>query len=179
MKSHYLKLRPGLDALYRFGAIIAAACLIGILLVIVGQMVARWMLIPFPGSSEYAGYLMASASFLAFAHALNRGAHIRVNLVLKALGPERARPLEFWCYFIGTLASGYMAFYAIRLAYFSHVIGDFSQGQDETPMWIPQVPFAFGALLLAIAFLDNLLSLAFTGRDNIVVDPNAVTHVES
>ncbi|HRE19456.1 MAG TPA: TRAP transporter small permease [Rhabdaerophilum sp.] len=171
-------LRPFLDRLYRSAAVLAALCLIAILAVIVAQMVTRWISVPFPGSSEYAGYLMASASFLAFAHALNRGAHIRVNLLLKALG-HRARPVELWCYLIGTAASWYMAWFAVRMVYFSHILGDYSQGQDELPMWLPQIPMALGAIILAIAFLDNLLTLIATGKDNVVLDPHAVQHVES
>jgi TRAP-type C4-dicarboxylate transport system permease small subunit len=178
MKHLLATLRPFLDRLYLGSAVLSALCLIGILLVIVLQMAARWASIPFPGSSEYAGYLMATASFLAFAHALNRGAHIRVNLLIKALG-SRARPVEIWCYLIGTAASFYLAFYAVKLVYYSYILMDFSQGQDETPMWIPQVPFALGAIILAVAFLDNFLTMLATGRDNVQVDPHAVIHVES
>lgn len=171
-------LRRFLDALYLGASVLAALCLIGILCVIVLQMSARWFSIPFPGSSEYAGYLMASASFLAFAQALNRGAHIRVNLLLNALG-SNSRPAEIWCYVIGTVASSYLAWYAILLVYYSYILEDISQGQDETMMWIPQVPFAAGAVLLAIAFLDNLLTLLVSGHDNIRRDPHAVQQVES
>ena len=72
--------------LYDAAGYVAAACLVAILLVIVAQMVTRWMSVSVPGLAEYAGYLMAAASFLAFAHALNRGAHIRVNLASDSAG---------------------------------------------------------------------------------------------
>lgn len=170
--------RRFLDALYLGAAVLAAVCLVGILVVIVLQMMARWFSVPFPGSSEYAGYLMASASFLAFAHALNRGAHIRVNLLLNALGPRR-HLAEIWCYLVGTVAASYVAFYAVRLVYYSQLLNDISQGQDEMLLWIPQVPFTAGAALLAVAFLDNLVTLLATGQDNVRRDPTAVQHVES
>lgn len=165
-------IRSTLDALYRAAAWCAALCLVGILFVIVAQMIARWASIPFPGSSEYAGYLMASASFLAFAAALNRGSHIRVTLVLQRLGRFRFWG-EIWCFGIGTLASSYLAFYAVKLVYWSIKLNDISQGQDETLLWMPQAPFAFGAVLLAIAFLDNLVALILTGRDNVKDEPMA------
>ncbi|NNL18120.1 MAG: TRAP transporter small permease subunit, partial [Boseongicola sp.] len=82
--------RRGLDSLYLASGILAALCLIAILLLIVAQMVARWTGEIFPGAANYAGYAMAAASFFAFANALNRGSHIRVSLVLNAL-PERYR----------------------------------------------------------------------------------------
>jgi len=163
-------LRRGLDRLYDFCAILSAGCLIGILLVIVLQMVARWSSVTFPGSTEYAGYLMASASFLAFAHALNRGVHIRVGLALNALGRHRYWG-ELWCLAIGSVAASYLAWYAVKLVYWSNKLHDVSQGQDAMELWIVQLPTAFGAILLAVAFIDNLITLVLTGRDNIIPDP--------
>jgi TRAP-type mannitol/chloroaromatic compound transport system permease small subunit len=109
---------------------------------------------------------MASSAFLAFAHALNRGAHIRVNLLLTALGSRR-RLGEIWCMAVGCAVSAYIAFYAVKLVYWSRELNDISQGQDEMMLWVVQAPFAAGAVLLAVCFADNLLVLLATGRDNI------------
>lgn len=161
--------RRGLDAVYTAAGVLAAVCLIAMLVVIIFQMGARWTSQSFPGSTEYAGYLMAAASFLAFAHALNRGSHIRVNLFLTALGKHRFWG-ELWCLVIGTAAATFLAWYAVKLVYWSEKLGDVSQGQDATPLWIVQLPAAAGAILLAVCFLDNLVTLILTGRDNIGTD---------
>lgn len=158
--------RRGLDGLYDAAGMLAALCLVAMLGVIVAQMAARWFSVPFPGSSEYAGYLMAGSAFLAFAHALNRGAHIRVNLLLTALGPRR-RIGEIWCMAVGSVASAYIAFYAVKLVYWSRELNDISQGQDEMHLWLVQLPFAAGAVLLAVCFADNLVTLLATGQDNV------------
>jgi len=162
-------LRRALDLIYDGAGYVAAACLVGILLVIVLQMVTRWSDLSVPGLNEFAGYLMATASFLAFAHTLNRGVHIRVNLFLTWLGPRRFWA-EVWCMAIGAAATAYLAWYSVRLVYWSRKLGDVSQGQDATPLWIVQTPMAFGAVLLAVCFLDNLMSLLLHGRDNIGAD---------
>lgn len=159
-------MRRFLDTLYKASGVLAALCLLAILIVIIGQMVARWMLIPFPGSSEYAGYLMAASSFLAFAYALNAGAHIRVSLLLNSLGRHRFFG-ELWCMVIGVAASTYLAWFAVKAIYWSLKFKDVSQGQDATPLWIVQLPVAFGAVLLAVCFWDNLFSLVIRRRDNI------------
>ncbi|WP_157014788.1 TRAP transporter small permease [Mesorhizobium xinjiangense] len=159
-------IRRALDALYAAAGVAAAACLVLILVVIVLQMAARWAGVTFPGSAEYAGYLMASASFLAFSSALNAGSHIRVGLFLTALGEKRFWG-ELWCLLIASAASTYLAWYAIRAVYWSYKLGDVSQGQDATAIWIPQVPMAAGAVLLAVCFLDNLVTLLVTRNDNI------------
>ena len=78
-------IRHLLDLLYRLSTIAAALCMIAILSLIVAQMLARWTGEVFPGAPDYAGYAMASASFLAFAGALNSGTHIRVSLLINAL----------------------------------------------------------------------------------------------
>ena len=159
-------LRRLLDGLYLFAGYAASLCLLGILLVIVLQMVARWSALTFPGATQYAGYLMASSTFLAFSYALNTGTHIRVGLLFAALG-ERKFWAELWCLVIGTAASGYLAWYSVKLVYWSRRLHDVSQGQDATPLWIVQLPVAVGAVILAICFADNLVTLLIKGKDNI------------
>lgn len=160
------RLRGILDLIYTAGGVLAALCLLGILLIIMLQMSARWFGEVFPGSTDYAGYLMAAASFFAFAYALNHGAHIRVSIVLNALGRWR-RWGEIWCFGIGSLLSGYFAWYAVKGTYWSHKLNDVSQGQDATPLWIPQIPMAIGTIMLAVCFLDHLVRLIFTGQHGI------------
>ena len=75
-----------MDGIYLLSGFAAAAFLVGILLLIVTQMVARWSGAIVPGAAEYAGYCMAASSFLALAYALNRGAHIRVGILFNLLG---------------------------------------------------------------------------------------------
>ncbi len=170
--------RRTLDTLYRAGGIVAAFCLIAILCIILTQMVSRWINISIPGLSEFAGYFMASASFLAFAYALNNGSHIRVSILLDAVGERQRYWLELWAMVIGTAATCYLTFYAFKLVYWSHKLNDLSQGQDATPMWIVQLPVAFGAAVLAICFIDNLVTLLLTGRDNIEDDVVSQSHGE-
>lgn len=159
-------LRRLLDGLYKFGAIIACFCLGALLVVITAQMITRWAGIHFGGGADYAGYLMAAASFLSFAYALNQGSHIRVGLMLNLLGPRR-KYLEFVCIAIGSLVSCLLAYYSVRLVQMSWRFNDVSQGQDATPLWIVQTPMAIGAIMLALCFIDNFVTLLFTGTSPI------------
>jgi TRAP-type C4-dicarboxylate transport system permease small subunit len=155
-------LRPWLDRLYELCGGLAALFLIILLLIIVAQMTARWTGQQFPGSTDYAGYCMAAASFLALAHTLNRGAHIRVALLLARLGRWR-RAGELWCFGIGAALGCYFAFYAIKAVWVSYELHDVSQGQDATPLWIPQLAMALGTTLLAVALVDKFLQIAAGG----------------
>ena len=169
-------LRKTLDFLYLAAGVLAALCLISILLLIVAQMVARWTGEIFPGAPNYAGYAMAAASFLAFANALNRGAHIRVSILLNALAPGPKRLLEIWCFVIGAAVSWYFTYYAYWFVYWSWKFNEVSQGQDAVHLWIPQSVMVVGGGLLAIALTDNLFHVIFKGDHRIIRDTVDETH---
>lgn len=160
-------LRAGLDALYRLGGMLAALSLFGVFAIIVAQMIARWSGISLRGSNDYAGYLMAASSFLAFATALDRGYHIRVTMLHSIFGKKTVRWFEVWAFGIGTVTAIYVAWYACKAVVWSRKLGDLSQGLDATPLWIPQTAMAAGAILLALAFLDNWVRVIFTGRHGV------------
>jgi TRAP-type C4-dicarboxylate transport system permease small subunit len=160
-------LRSILDFLYLAAGILAALCLVAILLLIIAQMVARWTGEIFPGAASYAGYFMAAASFLAFANALNRGAHIRVSILLNAV-PRRIRwVLEVWCFGLGAAIAWYLTYYAYWFVYWSWKFNEVSQAQDASPLWIPQSVMVIGGGLLAIALTDNLVHVLVTGDHRI------------
>lgn len=163
-------IRRVLDGLYTLAGILAALCLIAILLLIVLQMLARWTGEVFPGAPAYVAYAMAAASFLAFANALMRGAHIRVSILLNAVGPRVKWALETWCFAIGTAIAWYFVFYASRFVYWSWKFNDISQEQDKTLLWMPQSVMLLGGVILAIALTDNLIHLFITGKHRVVKD---------
>jgi len=170
MLSSLRLLRSFLDRLYTGCGVIAAIFLIIILLLIVLQMLARWTGEVFPGAPDYASYSMAAASFFAFAHALNRGAHIRVSLVLNLLGDGGRRAMNIWCFAIGTGLAWYFVYYASKAVFWSWKFKDVSQGQDATPLWIPQMSMVIGSIVFAIALTDHLIHLFFSGDHRIEAD---------
>lgn len=157
-------LRAGLDGLYSGCGFIAALFLVTLLLIILGQILARWLDVQFPGSTSYAGYCMAGASFFALAYTLNHGAHIRVSLFIGQLTGLSRRVAEIWCLAIATGLAWYFAWFAIKAVRVSRMINDVSQGQDATPLWIPQGFMAIGTVVLAIAFTDHLVRVLRGGE---------------
>jgi len=154
-------LRRILDIIYGISGAIASLFLIAILLIIVAQMVARWTGGVLPGATDYAGYCMAAASFFALAYALNHGAHIRVSLMLNSLGRHR-RKGEIWAYFAAAVTATVFARFAVKTNFLSEKLNDISQGQDATPIWIPQLAMSIGTVLLAVALWDHLVRIIFT-----------------
>ena len=163
-------LRKLLDFIYLSSGALAAVSLVAILLLIVVQMVARWTGEVFPGAASYAGYAMAAASFLAFANALNRGAHIRVSILLNALPKGPKRMLEIWCFGLAAAIAWYFTYYAYWFVYWSWKFNEISQSQDATALWIPQSVMVVGGGILAIALTDNLLQLIVKGEHRLTRD---------
>ncbi|SFF17341.1 TRAP-type C4-dicarboxylate transport system, small permease component [Sulfitobacter brevis] len=163
-------IRKLLDAIYLGAGVLAAVCLVAILIIIVVQMVARWTGTVFPGAASYAGYAMAGASFLAFANALNRGAHIRVSILLNALSAGPKRLLEIWCFGLAAAIACYFTYYAYWFVFWSWKFKEVSQDQDATLLWMPQSVMVVGGAILSIALIDNLVSVIFKGNHRITRD---------
>lgn len=168
-------MRKTLDALYDACGALAGVCMVGLLAMVLLSIVSRQLHFQVPGTDAYAGYLMAGAGFLALAHTLKRGEHIRVTLLLSALRGRARRALEIWALFAATLLAALSAGYACRLSWQSYTFHDISTGNDATPLWLPQIAMALGSVVLAIAFLDELV-LELRGRR--VVKSGEAAHVE-
>ena len=168
-------LRIWLDRLYLVCGYFAAAALVTILVLVTLQMAARWTGEIFPGSTDYAGYFMAASTFFAFAYSLNSGSHIRVNILLNAMGVRR-RWLEIWCFTIASGLAVFWAWNAVKAVFWSRKLNDISQGLDATPIWIPQLAMAAGSIVFAIALIDNLVRVVFYGTHS--VKPQAIGEVQ-
>ena len=150
-------MRRTLDALYDGCAALAAIFMIVLLVMVLLSITSRELGFNVPGVDIYAGYMMAAAGFLAMAHTLKKGEHIRVTLLLGALRGGARRGLEIWALCAAALLALLSAFYSTKLAWQSYAFHDISTGNDGTPLWIPQLSMALGAIVLAIAFVDELV----------------------
>jgi hypothetical protein len=135
---------------------------------------------------------MAATSFFALCHALTRGAHIRVSIILNA-NAFLKRWLDVFAVFGAAVIATYFARYAVKTNQFSEMLNDRTQGQDQiptwlvsffkldfsdamsgdgtlvyTPVWIPQLAMSIGTVLLAIALWDTLYRMLVTGVNPIV-----------
>ncbi len=138
-------------------AAVAAVFMVGLLIMVLLSIAGRQFGFHLPGTDAYAGYLMAGSGFLALAHTLKRGEHIRVTLLLHHLSGRVRRALELWALGAGALLALLFAWYSVRLAWQSHLFNDISTSNDATPLWLPQLGMAIGAVVMALACLDEWL----------------------
>ena len=150
-------MRRLLDGLYLSAAALAALCMVLLLGMVLLSIASRQFHFHVPGIDAYAGYLMAATGFLALAHTLKRGEHIRVTLVINALRGRSRKALEIWALVVAVFLAALFAYYSCRLVWQSYTFNDISTGNDATPLWLPQLSMAWGTVVLAIAFVDELV----------------------
>ena len=152
-------MRHILDRIYGAAAWVAALFMIGTLVMILLSVTGRLLDFHVRGTDAYAGYCMAAAAFLALAHTLKRGEHIRVTLILDHAGTRGRQALEIWSHVAGLFCVVLLAWFSVRLAWQSFQFNDISQGTDATPLWIPQSGMALGTIVFAIAIIDELVAV--------------------
>jgi TRAP-type C4-dicarboxylate transport system permease small subunit len=150
-------MRKFLDTLYDSAAALAALFMVGLLVMVLLSVLGRQFNFHVRGTDAYAGYLMAGAGFLSLAHTLKRGEHIRVTLLLSKLTGKAKHGMEVWSLAAASALAGLFAWYSVKLSIGSYQFNDISTSNDATPLWIPQIAMAAGAIILLIAFLDDLV----------------------
>ena len=103
-------MRKLLDGIYNSAAALAALFMVGLLVMVLLSIVSRQLHFHVPGTDAYAGYLMAASGFLALAHTLKRGEHIRVTLLINTLAGRWKKSMEVWALALATLLALLFAF---------------------------------------------------------------------
>jgi TRAP-type C4-dicarboxylate transport system permease small subunit len=152
-------IRTVLDKLYIWSGYLAGVFLAGIGVAIIAQVVGRFFRVSIDGT-EIAGFCLAATSFFALAHTFKSGSHIRVNLLIRRFTGKSRRLVELWCCGISAVIVGYVAYHAILLSIQSYQFHDISPGLAAMPFWIPQAGMAAGLILLTVALVDELVSVA-------------------
>lgn len=160
-------MRALLDRCYDLALYVAAACLVAIAALVGAQVIGRLYDVllqlfgerPYgflvPSLAELAGYLLATASFLALAGTLKRGAHIRVTVLLGSVSERVRFFFEIWALGAGALFVAYIVVSLGSLAYDSYRFKEISYGLIPMPLAIPQAAMAAGALALLVALIDE------------------------
>jgi TRAP-type C4-dicarboxylate transport system permease small subunit len=152
-------LRRALDALYLFSGYAAGAFLVLIFAIMMVMSVGRQFSLNIPAGDDFASWCMAAMAFLGLAHTFKRGEMIRVGLLLERLHGRTKQVAEIAAL---TVATGFILYYtrhAVQMTYDSYRFNDMAQGVLAVPLWIPQLGFTGGLVILAIALLDEMVNV--------------------
>jgi TRAP-type C4-dicarboxylate transport system permease small subunit len=155
------RLSDVLDRFYVIAGYGAGVLLVGLCGMILYSVVGRMLGLYLGGVNDFAGYVMATSTFMALSYTFRTGGHIRVALLLNSFTGQHRRSLETFCLVSMAAVISYFAFYMCRLVWFSYDFQERSDGADATLLWIPQTPVAIGAILFAVAVLHQLIETLF------------------
>ena len=153
-------MRRFLDRLYAASGALAAVCLASICVVMLAQALGREFGVLVRGADDVVAWLCAASAFLALGHTFRRGELVRVGLLIDLLGARARRAVGLVALGIALLFVGYMVYAVLRFVYESWKFNEVAQGLIQSPIWIPQLSFAAGAIILFIALLDDFVAYA-------------------
>ena len=149
------------------GGILAAICLALLALLVLAEITvaSASKIIPgirgdIPIAWEYSGYLMGAAFLLGSAVTLRAGTHIRVTALLTVLRPQAQHVLEILATLIGTIFSGFLA-WTLSVFATQSIVEKTVSFASYTPLWIPQVAMAVGAILLTLVMVERLFAALY------------------
>ena len=157
-------MRRFLDRLYDAAGAAAAVCLASIAVVMLAQAAMREFGILFRGADDIVGWLCAASAFLALGHTFRRGELVRVGIVIDHLPPRVRRPVGIGALFIALAFVAYMAYAVLRFVYESWAFKEVAQGLIQIPIWIPQMSFVLGVLVLLVAVVDEFIVMLGGGK---------------
>jgi len=152
-------MRRWLDLLYQSSAYCGAFFVFAIFVVMIGGAATRPLGISLTGTDDLVSWMCAAAAFLPMASAFRRGDFVRMLLVLDQLAPPRRRIAEIIALLIALVASAVLAGWATFGVYESWRYDEMSIGLLVVSIWIPQLSFAIGSIVLLIAVVDELVAV--------------------
>jgi TRAP-type C4-dicarboxylate transport system permease small subunit len=150
-------IRRLLDRLYLFSGYLAGVFLIAIFVLMMLLSAGRPLGINIPAGDDFISWCMAATAFLGLAHTFRHGEMIRVGLLIDRLSNKFRHVVEIAALVIGTGFIGFFALHAAVMTWQSWKFSDISQGVIAVPLWIPQLGYSSGLMILFIAFVDELV----------------------
>lgn len=161
METFLKKTDDALMRLYAAAGVLAAVLLALLAILILTAIVSRFIGAYVPGLNAYAGYVMGGSTFLAMAYTFREGGHIRVNILMNALGGKARWLVQLWCFLAGSVIAVFFAWYIVKMTIVSYRFEEVSESADATALWIPQAFLAVGAVILAISVVHHLARFLF------------------
>ena len=153
-------LRKMLDRLYAAAGYLAGLFLLAIFVMMMAISLGRELGVNVKSGDDITAWCMAAMAFLALAHTFKSGEIIRVGLLRDRLAGQSKWSVEMFALIVAVLFIGFFAWHAVMLVYTSWLIHDMSTGVLVVPLWIPQLGFCLGLIILWIALIDELVHVA-------------------
>ena len=148
-----------LDGLYLGAGWLAGLFLIVIFLLMMSLSAGRKFGLNVPAGDDFAAWSMAAMAFLGLAHTFKSGEMIRVGLLIDRFSGRKRQVIEVCALIVGIIFVGYFAWHAVNFTYYSWLTNEVATGVVPLKMWIPQLGYSGGLVILLIAFVDELVNV--------------------
>jgi len=167
--------RRFLDGLYLLSGYLAGFFLLAIFVLMLALSGGRPLNINVTSGDDITSWCMASMAFLGLAHTFKSGEMIRVGLLTERLSGRTRWFAELFALLLAALFIGFFAWHAVDLVMTSWHLNDMSTGVLVIPLWIPQIGFTAGLIILFIAIVDELIHVAQGNKPRYEREPPKTT----
>jgi TRAP-type C4-dicarboxylate transport system permease small subunit len=150
-------MRRWLDRIFLAAGALGASFIVLICALMIAQSVMREFGLRTGAINDVVAWCCAAAAFFSMAHAFKHGDFVRVTLLLESVPAGTRRVLEILSLMVGSVAVSYLTWWACLFTFESWEFNDIAQGLLPIPLWIPQLSFALGSVLLWLAVVDELI----------------------
>jgi TRAP-type C4-dicarboxylate transport system permease small subunit len=164
-------IRVFLDRLYLFAGYAAGGFMVLIFLIMMYMSIGRQIGLNLPAGDDFGSWCMAAMSFLGLAHTFKKGEIIRVGLVIEQFTGKPRWLLEMFALGVATAFTLYFTWYAVGMTYDSWRFNDMAQGVLAIPLWIPQLGFSGGLVILSIALVDEMIHVVRGNKPSYEKEP--------
>ncbi len=153
-----------------YAAAVVSAALVLVTLAVTGFSVFRRYVLgrPVTWTDELSGFLVVAIVMLGAAEVLRRDEHVSVDILSERTVGVKRWMLSFWSNLSVAAVAAVLFFSSLNAVQFSRMIGVYSDGYLEAPLWIPQTFMLVGVgllFLMAVArMLDLVIGQFFAGR---------------
>ncbi|MCC7348288.1 MAG: TRAP transporter small permease [Variibacter sp.] len=152
-------IRTCLERLYLWSGYLAGAFVVAIFVLMMLLSAGRPLGINIPAGDDFISWCMAATAFLGLAHTFRHGEMIRVGLLIDRLEGRLRWWVEIFALVVGCGFVGFFTWHAVAMTYDSFRFHDMAQGVVPVPLWIPQLGYSGGLVILLIAFVDELVNV--------------------
>lgn len=143
-------------AICRASGVFAGLLLFSSAIVIVIEIVARYLGSPTSWAQDTAMMLVIVGAFLSPAAIMIDDGHVRVDVIVGQLGIETQKRLVRLTLSLATIYAAALIWTGIDLTWQSYRYGLMSTGLLRVPLWISQIALPIGAALLLAAMIVRI-----------------------
>ena len=116
---------------------------------------------PIPATFEFMGAMMVVTVFLAVSFAQHKRRHIRVEVLVKLLPTSLQKVADVIQYALSAAVFVMIAWFTWPAAIHAFNVGEYAPGLIKFPLWPARFVLAFGATLMTVQCLFDMLGVVF------------------